>query len=284
MGSGRVFMHPAMARQRFRELVQLPDEAIDLSETSLVIAQENYPGIDVRSYLDQLDRWSNEIKSRLRGSRQIDHLIEAMHHVLYELEGFHGEADDYYDPKNALLNEVLDRHAGLPLALSIVYIEISRRLGFPTSGVSLPGHFLVKISGEWGEVLVDPFEEGRVLSTMECQRLMDRVYGGGVRLREQHLRSVSNRQIVARLLAHLKSSYRNLHDVESAIAAVDRLLILDERDAEELRDRGMLAMQLHRYEEAIVYLARYLDVVPNAEDRREIREKMLYLRAWLEQN
>jgi regulator of sirC expression with transglutaminase-like and TPR domain len=284
MNSGRLFTHPAVARQRFRQLAQLPDAALDLTEASLVIAQETYPGIDVRTYVKQLDHWSEEIRSRLAGSRDVERVVEEINHLLFELEGFHGEGDDYYDLRNTFLNEVLDRHAGLPLALSIVYIELSRRLGLDSSGVSLPGRFLVKVSGRWGDVLIDPFDGGRVLSTLECQRIMDQVYGGGVRLREHHLRAIPNRGILVRLLAHLKASYLARHDVESAIHAIDRLLILDERDVEELRDRGALAMQLHRYTEAIEHLERYLALASEGDDVLLVREQVLYLRSWLEQN
>jgi regulator of sirC expression with transglutaminase-like and TPR domain len=284
MPQGRLYTHPSMARRRFRELLQQPDAAISVCEASLVIAQESYPRIDVNAYLSQLDQWSDHIRSRVGRSANAEVLIEEINRLLYDVEGFHGESDDYYDPRNALLNEVLDRHAGLPLTLSIVYLDLARRLGLPTSGVSLPGRFLVKVSGIFGEILIDPYDEGRVLSTIECQRIMDQVYGGGVRLREQHLRSISNRDILVRLLAHLKSAFLNQHDLESAIKTIDRLLIIDERDAEELRARAALALQLHRYDEAIEHLERYLAFASSADDTRQVKEQLYYLRAWLEQN
>lgn len=281
MQSGRLFTHPAVARERFRQLAQLPDAHLDLSEASLVIAQESYPGIDVRAYVSQLDSWSNQIRSRIGGSTDVERIVDEINRLLFEEEGFHGEMDDYYDPRHAFLNEVLDRHAGLPLSLSIVYIELSRRLGLASSGVSLPGRFLVKISGLFGEILVDPFDDGRVLSTIECQRIMDQVYGGGVRLREQHLRGIPNRGVLVRLLAHLKTSFLAQRDVEAAIGAIDRLLILDDHDSDELRDRGELAMQLHRYAEAIEYLERYLEHESSPEVKRHVKEQIWYLRAWL---
>lgn len=284
MQTGRIFTHPALARQRFRELSRLPDASIDLTEASLVIALEEYPAIELGAYLQQLEIWSREIRRRLHGSQDAERLLEEMNHLLFEEEGFRGEGDDFYDPRTAFLNEVLDRHAGVPLTLSILYIELSRRAGFPMTGVALPGRFLVKISGPWGEIMVDPFDQGRVLSTTECQRIMDQVFGGAVRLREHHLRSTTNREIIARLLAHLKSVYITHDDLEGAIAAIDRLLILDDRDVYELRDRGLFAMQMHRYDEAIAFLERYLEIATAAEDQRQVREQIAYLRAWLEQN
>lgn len=280
----RLFTHPAAARQRFLELSQRPEPLLDLVEASLVIALEEYPGLDIDGYLSRVDGWSDAIRERMEGSRDIERIVEEINRLLFEEEGFHGEAGNYYDPRNTFLNEVLDRHAGLPLALSIVYLEISRRLGVDMSGVALPGRFLVKVCGEWGTIFIDPFDEGRVLTTAECQKIMDEVYGGGVRLREHHLRSSTRREIVGRVLSHLKSIYLSSNDLSRAIGSVDRLLILDGKDSYELRDRGLVSMQLHRYDEAIEFLERYLAATPHADDRPRIREQIEYLKAWMERN
>lgn len=284
MHSARVLTHPALARQRFRQLALLPDPLLDLVEASLVIAQEDHPGLDIDHYLGQVDEWTGAVLERVEGSRDVERIVSAVNRVLFEEEGFHGEDEDYYDPRSALLNETLDRHAGLPITLSILYIEISRRIGMDVSGVALPGRFLVKFSGDFGEVVVDPFDGGRVLTTIELQTLLDTLYGGGVRLREHHLRSFSRREILARELAQLKAAYLARHDIERAAASIDRLLILDDRDASELRDRASLAMQLHTYNEAIVCLERYLTLAPHADDSRRVREQILYLRSWLDAN
>lgn len=280
----RFFTHPAAARQRFLELTQRPEPLLDLVEASLVIALEEYPALDIDGYLRRVDGWSDAIRERVEGSRDIERIVEEINRLLFEEEGFHGEAENYYDPRNTFLNEVLDRHAGLPLALSIVYLEISRRLGIDMSGVALPGRFLVKVCGTWGTIFIDPFDEGRVLTTAECQKIMDEVYGGGVRLREHHLRSSSRREIVGRVLSHLKSIYLSSNDLSRAIGSVDRLLMLDGKDSFELRDRGLVSMQLHRYDEAIEFLERYLVATPHADDRSRIREQIAYLKAWMERN
>jgi regulator of sirC expression with transglutaminase-like and TPR domain len=284
MQSGRVLTHPALARQRFRQLAQMPDATLDLVEASLVIAQEDHPGLDIRHYLGQVDHWSGAVVERLDGSRDVERIVGAINRILFEEEGFHGEDEDYYDPRSVLLNETLDRHAGLPITLSILYIELSRRVGMDVSGVSLPGRFLVKFSGDFGQIVVDPFDGGRVLTTVELQQMLDSLYGGGVRLREHHLRSFSRKEILARELAQLKAAYLARHDLERAAASVDRLLILDDRDASEVRDRAALAMQLHAYNEAISCLERYLALAPHADDTSRVREQILYLRAWMDAN
>ncbi|GAC1434182.1 MAG: SirB1 family protein [Thermoanaerobaculia bacterium] len=284
MQSGRVLTHPAVARQRFREIAARPDAMLDLVEASLVISLEENPRVDVGHYLEQVALWSGAVQSRLEGSHDGERIVATINHILFDEEGFHGENEDYYDPRSALLNEALDRHAGLPITLSILYIEISRRVGVTAAGISLPGRFLVKLSGEFGQIVVDPFDGGRVLTTVELQKLLDEMYGGGVRLREHHLRSFSRKEILGRELAQLKAAYLAQHDLQRAAASVDRLLILDERDPYEIRDRAAIAMQMHAYTQAIDFFERYLELMPHADDRTRVREQIGYLRAWLEQN
>src|SRR5687768_11470437 len=242
MQSAKVLTHPALARRRFEEIASRPDAGLDLVEASLVIALEEHPALDIERHLTEVESWSEAVRGRLEGSRDVERIVETINRLLFDEEGFHGQDDDYYDPRSALLSEALDRHAGLPITLSILYIEMSRRIGVDAAGISLPGRFLVKFSGEFGQIVVDPFDGGRVLSTIELQVILDEMYGGGVRLREHHLRSFSRREILGRELAQLKAAYLAHHDLGRAAASVDRLLILDERDAFETRDRAMLAV------------------------------------------
>ena len=280
----RVLTHPAFARNRFVEIARQPDARLDLVEGSLVIALEDDPSIDIDSYLERVGEWSGAVRERLDGSRDVDRVVEAINRLLFEEEGFHGEDEDYYDPRSALLSATLDKHAGLPISLSVLYIEVARRVGAEVSGVSLPGRFLVKFSGAFGIVVVDPFEGGRVLTTLELQKLLDDVYGGGVRLREHHLRSFSPKEILARELARLKAAYLAQHDLPHAAASIDRLLILDENDPFEVRDRATVAVQMHAYAEAVACLERYLALRPHADDTARVREQIVWLKAWFEQN
>lgn len=289
MQSGRVLTHPALARRRFEEMAQQPEATLDLVEASLVIALEENPRLDLSRYLEEVHSWSDAVRQRLEGSRDVERVVETINRILFEEEGFHGEDEDYYDPRSALVSELLERHAGLPITLSVLYIELSRRTGVDVAGVkvagvSLPGRFLVKFSGPFGQIVVDPFDGGRVLTTVELQKILDGVYGGGVRLREHHLRSFTPREILARELAQLKAAYLAQHDLPRAAASIDRLLILDQRDAYEVRDRAALAMQLHAYAQAMELFERYLVLMPSADDRSRIRQQIAYLRAWLDQN
>ena len=281
---GRILTHPALARRRFVELAARPDPHVDLVEASLVIALEDQPGLAIDPYMARVAEWSSAIQQRLEGSRDVERIVESVNRLLFDEEGFHGEDEDYYDPRSALLSETLDTHAGLSITLSVLYIEISRRMGMDVAGISIPGRFLVKLSGDFGQIIVDPFDGGRVLTTIEIQQLLDSVYGGGVRLREHHLRSFTAKEILARELAHLKSAYLARHDLPHAAASSDRLLILDQKDPYEVRDRATIAAQMHAYGVAIEWFERYLSLMPGAEDHSRIREQIAYLRAWLEQN
>lgn len=284
MQQGRVLTHPAVARRRFEEIASRPEALLDLVEASLVIDLEENPAVDLPRHLDDVKSWSDAVRQRLAGSRDVERIVETINRLLFDEEGFHGENDDYYDPRSALLSDVLERHAGLPITLSVLYIELSRRAGIEAAGVSLPGRFLVKFTGPFGVIVVDPFDGGRILSTVELQKILDGMYGGGVRLREHHLRSFTPREILARELAQLKAAYLAQHDLPRAAASIDRLLILDDRDAYEVRDRGAIAMQMHAYGQAIALFERYLALAPSAEDRSRVREQIAYLRAWLDQN
>lgn len=284
MQPGRILTHPAVARRRFEEIAGRPEALLDLVEASLVIDLEETPSLDVDRHLAAVQAWSDAVRQRLEGSRQVERIVETINHLLFDEEGFHGEDDDYYDPHSAFLSKVLERHAGLPITLSVLYIELSRRVGIDAAGIALPGRFLVKFSGPFGVIVVDPFDGGRVLTSLELQKILDGMYGGGVQLREHHLRAFTPRQILGRELAQLKAAYLAQHDLARAAASMDRLLILDDRDPYEVRDRAALAMQLHAYGQAISLFERYLLLMPSADDRSRIREQVSYLRAWLDQN
>ena len=284
MQPGRVLTHPAVARRRFETLAGLPDERVDLVEASLIIELEENPALDVDHHLSGVKAWSDAVLARLKGRRDVERIVETINRILFEEEGFHGEDEDYYDPTSALLGKALERHAGLPITLSILYIELSRRAGIEAAGMALPGRFLVKFTGPFGVIVVDPFEGGRILSIVELQKILDGMYGGGVLLREHHLRAFTPKEILARELAQLKAAYLAQHDLTRAAASIDRLLILDDRDAYEVRDRAALATQMHAYAQAIELFERYLVLMPSADDRSRVREQIAYLRAWLDQN
>jgi regulator of sirC expression with transglutaminase-like and TPR domain len=269
---------PPPCRQRFAGLVSRPETAIDLAEAALVIAQEEYPKLEVAHYLSCLDGLGAEVRARVGSVEDPHRLISALGDYLFREQGFHGNSDDYYDPRNSFLNDVLDRRIGIPITLSAVYMEVGRRLGLRLHGVGMPGHFLVKYAGADEEIVIDPFNGGALLSHADCQRMLDRIYQGKVAFEPRFLATVGTRQILCRMLNNLKAIYFKKQDFAKALSVVDRLLIIEPASATEVRDRGLLLSQLKRYPEATADLERYLKLAPQAEDSGVICDHLRSIR------
>lgn len=265
-------------RHAFTQMVQRPEAAIDLAEAALLMAKEEYPTLDVGDYLARLDAMGAALRATLQGVTEPCRQIEALNHLLFTEHGFRGNSEDYYDPRNSFLNEVLDRRTGIPITLSVVYLAVARRANLPFVGAGMPGHFLVKHAEPDGEIVVDPFAQGAVLSVADCQQILDRIFGGKVTFGPQHLATVGAQQILSRMLTNLKTIYFNNQEYGKALSAVDRLLILNPQCATEVRDRGLLASQLRRYSDAGADLERYLRMAPQAEDREVILEHLRAIR------
>jgi regulator of sirC expression with transglutaminase-like and TPR domain len=266
----------------FRAAVELPDDEIDLGRAALAIAQEEYPTLDIQTYLERLDQLAATVRDRSAGENTPYRLIASLNYVLFTQEGYRGNRDDYYDPKNSFLNDVIERRIGIPIALSVLYMEVARRADLRLHGVGFPGHFLVKYAGDEGEIVpeivTDPFDKGEVRTTEELQKMLDRLYGGKVRLQPEFLSRVSNRQIVQRMLANLKAIYMRQENFLKAVSVVERLVILDPISADEIRDRGLLYLKLERFPEAVDDLETYLRLMPDAADAEEILEQVLALK------
>jgi regulator of sirC expression with transglutaminase-like and TPR domain len=269
---------PPSCRLAFAQLVRQPEAAINLAEATLLIAKEEYPDLDVASYLTRLDAMSAEVQRLADDSLDPRRLIAALNEHLFQQLGFRGNAENYYDPKNSFLNEVLDRRTGIPITLSTLYLEVGRRIGLPVHGVGMPGHFLVKCAGRDEEIVIDPFNAGGILSDADCQRILDRIYHGKLCFERAMLSVIGTRQILTRMLNNLKVIYFNNQEYGKALSIVERLLILHPQAASEVRDRGLLSCQLKRYSEASADLERYLRLAPKAEDSEVIREHLRSLR------
>jgi regulator of sirC expression with transglutaminase-like and TPR domain len=258
------------ARERFARLAAGPDDRIDLAEAALLIAAEEYPSLDVAAYLRRFDELaaaaSGEVRPGLAPAEQIARLN---HHLFVEC-GFAGNSDDYYDPRNSFLNDVLDRRTGIPISLSIVYSEVAQRLDLPVYGVSFPGHFLAKYVGD-PEIIIDAFF-GTVIGADECAQRLRGIYGDDAQLDPRLLRPAPAREILARMLSNLKQVYVQHSDFERALGCVDRILLLAPNTARELRDRGILYQRLECYAAALQDFERYLRLAPDDEAAHLIRD------------
>src|SRR5688500_8047944 len=263
----------AEARRRFAAEVSRPEGEIDLARAALLVAAEEEPRhADVERCVAHLDEMGAEARARMDaegGPR-----VEALNRYLFGELGFAGNEADYYDPRNSMLHQVLGRRTGIPITLSVVYIEVGRRAGLRVEGLGLPGHFIVRASeGEGEGVLVDPFNRKQT-DRDECQARLDLIYEGKLTLEDAHLRPVGARGILLRMLGNLKAVYARAQLFRRALAAVERILLLAPHDLEERRDRGMLLAQLERLHEAVADTQTYLNLAPNAPDAEAVREQL----------
>ncbi len=266
------------ARQWFASEARRPERELDLARAALLIAKEQYPGLSVEPYLARLDQLAEEVKDRLADETAPLVVLDELTRTLYQRHDFRGNTEAYYDPRNSLLNDVLDRRLGIPITLGIVLLEVGWRLHLPLNGVNFPHHFLVRFQGDAFDLLVDPYDGGRARYEHQAQELLDRVYGGKVRVRESFLRRASKRDILVRTLGNLKGIYVNAGDHARALGVVERLLILRPDADEEQRARGVLLARLGHREKAIEQLRRWLATAPagdQADRALQLLERLL---------
>lgn len=265
------------ARQSFQQEINQPDDQIDLSKAALYIAQEEYPELDLEEYLNAFDTMAAELRDRLPSQSYPLRIIQTINRYLYEDLRFTGNVTDYYDPRNSFLNQVIERRTGIPITLSLVYLEVAKRVDFPMCGVGMPGHFLIRPNFPEMEIFVDAFNQGEVMFTHDCQERLSQIYGQPVSLQPQFLESVSNRQFLMRMLTNLKFIYLQQEELEKALAAVERILLLFPELAGELRDRGLIYYQLGHFVSAVADFENYLAFVPDADDAPVIRRLLQQL-------
>ena len=275
-----------MARlDRFAEMLSREDGRIELASACLQIAEDAYPGLDVDGYVGEIERFAKRLRARLAPDAAAEDRVIALNEFLFDDLGFSGNIDNYYDPRNSYLNEVLDRRIGIPITLSVLYMEIGRRIGLPFEGVSFPGHFLVRLPLRGGTLVLDPFSGGVPQSEDELRERLKRVIprdaAGGVPVAElpldQFLEPASNRQILARVLRNLKGVYREKDSPERLLEVLNRMIIVAPDSAAELRDRGLVYQRLECWRPALKDLADYLEREPDAPDLDEVRAKLVEL-------
>lgn len=269
---------PEAIRADFVRLVRAPEPALDLARAALLVAAESDPRVDVDRQLHTLDSWAAALRDRLEPGWNNLQKLARLRHFLFEELGFRGDHQDYYSPSNVLLHEVMQRRLGIPLTLSIIFMELGWRIGIPFEGVGFPGHFLVRLTGEPRDLLLDPFNHGRTVHEEDCRAMLREVTGGRLEFEGRLVASVSKRDMIARLLLNLKGSYLRSNQDEAALAAVDRLLLIHPDDLDEVRDRGLLLYRLRRYGKALEALLTYLRGRPQAPDRTTIEQHAITLR------
>jgi regulator of sirC expression with transglutaminase-like and TPR domain len=280
---------------RFAAFAARPDEQLGLAEGALLIAEMAYPHLPPRRYLRRLDALTLLVREELGmapGDRlppaslerraTAERVLQALALVIAEREGFSGNTEDYYDPRNSFLNEVLDRGAGIPITLSSIYLEVARLLGTPLAGVNTPGHFLMKWPlslDEGGDLFLDAFHGGRIMEAADCRHfvrtLLGEAYPGW---NPRWTEPLDTRAILMRILNNLKMIYLQKGETVQALEVVDRLLLLRPDLAEELRDRGLLRLALGEPLLAAADIAAYAEREPSAPELGRLRRKFSELR------
>lgn len=264
-------MNYVSARQYFYQEIQQVDENIDLAKAALYIATEEYPDLDCDEYLNALDTMAFELQERLPDTRYPMRVVKCINEYLYGDLGFAGNTENYYDPRNSFLNDVIERRLGIPITLALVYLEVARRVDFPMVGVGMPGHFLIRPDIPDMDIYIDTFHEGEILFPQDCELRLSQIYQQPVQLQPEHLPRVTKAQFLIRLLSNLKHIYLNKQELELALAAVERILLVAPDSTIDTRDRGLLSYQLGRFTQATEDLETYLYRTPDARDASVIR-------------
>jgi len=258
------------------------DHDIPLFSTALLIAQDEYPRLDSIAYETRLRDYTDRLASLLRSSDPAPTQLRCLNQFLFDELGFSGDDQDYYDPRNSYLNEVLDRRLGNPISLAVVQIELAQRLGVPLQGISFPGHFLVRLPMDEGIVVLDPFQKGRSLDAAELRRRarshLDTHDIDDTRLARM-LEPASHRAILLRMLRNLKGVYVEREQWDKALRCSDRLLTLDAHQPAEFRDRGTYYLRMGHLAAARGDLRRYLALTPQADDAEAIAQQLSELGA-----
>lgn len=264
----------SQARRAFTELIRRPDPQVPLAEAAMVVAWEDRDGPDPRDRLAQFDAFAELARPAVAEAEDGPARAAALSAALGSRLGFRGDPRCYQhpDPANSHLDLVLERRCGLPILLSLVYLEVGWRLGLPVHGLALPGHFLVRLADETGDLFLDPFNGGARWSLGDCERQIASFYGEiSPELTAMIMAPPARGAILARILRNLKQTYLSRDDVQRALASVERLMLLDASDPGELRDRGLLRLRAGRAHAAIEDLERYARENPAAIDLAEIK-------------
>lgn len=265
-----------LANDLFRQMVSRPSSQVDLASASLLIALDEFPDLDIRKYLQTIDLLARSIRPHLQfpPEEQPVMAIEVINRQLFEVEGFRGNHEHYYDPRNSYLNEVLDRKLGIPITLSVIYMEVGMRLGLKLEGVGMPGHFIVKTFHRGVDIFVDPFSKGEILLEQGCCEKLAQVHGEDFQFDRSYLNSVSRHQILTRMLTNLKLIYFQNRDYRRALGVTEKILLVTPELPAEIRDRGSIHYKLNHLSDALKDWVRYLELQPAAPDASEIKKNI----------
>jgi len=247
-----------------------------LDRAALELAAIEFPGLEWEPFLDQLNQLAAQLADRMRNFNDGRDFVETAQRFLFGELGFQGNVDDFFDPRNSFLNQVLERRMGIPISLSVLYMEVARRLSMPVFGIGLPRHFVLEYDDGRYSTYIDPFHGGRLISERECYQL-----AGASVADPSLLRRVSKKEIMMRMLQNLRGVYLRRQDWNRTVETLNLLLIGAPNAASLYKQRGLLNFELKRMHAARADLEQYLSLEPAAADQREIQRQIQAIHSWL---
>lgn len=236
----------------------------NLIEKCLKLAQIlEYPELNITNEIEKIKEFGLKFRDRIVESKNPTYTISLLNEFLFDVEKFQGDLDDYYNPKNNFLNYVLDKKSGIPITLCILYTEIAKYANIDLKIVGFPSHVIVKFEEE---MILDPFNRGRLLELEDLQEILYQNYGDSVEFEAEYLNEIPEEKILVRMLRNLKNSYMDSFAYDMAIICNKMILGIIPYSIDEIRDMGILEEKLGNYENAIKFLNTYLEKDPNAED------------------
>jgi len=256
-------------------------ENYNLIEKCLKLAQVlEYPEIDISKEIDRIKELGISFRNRITESKNPTYVISLLNEFLFDIEKFQGDLEDYYNPKNNFLSYVLKEKSGIPITLCILYTEIAKYAGLDLKIVGFPSHVIVKYEEE---MILDPFNRGRLLELDDLQEILYQNYGDSVEFHVEYLNQISDEKIIVRMLRNLKNSYTDSFAYEMANMCNRMILEIIPNSPEEIRDSGILEGKLKNYDDAVKFLNKYLEMEPNAEDVDFVLELIKEIRGKISQ-
>lgn len=274
---------PASPLDYFSALVA-EDASFALLEAAIVLAHDEYPSLDAQGVMDQIDALAQRLRQRLPADASPTHRLRMLNRFFFREMGFAGHVNDFHHPDNSYLHRVLQTRLGIPISLALLYIELAQQIGLAASGISFPGHFLVKLRLPAGEVVIDPFTGESLSRDRLEERLAPWRALSGPNVDDEiplglFLQAAEPRDILARMLRNLKAAHQRQGDLPRQLAVQQRLVRLLPGDWDERRERGLLLAELGSPREALIDLQTCLDQRPDGPQAEQLRQRLAELRS-----
>lgn len=262
----------------FLQLASLADDRINLAHSALLIAKAAYPDLDESIYLARLDRLAADVKRDMTADLEAVDIIARINNILFDKEKFRGNREAYYDPDNSFLNRVLDCKTGIPITLCLIYIEVAGRLGLDVRGIGLPGHFIAALYHTGGNIFIDPFNRGEILSVGDCLEIV-RTYAGETAQPDLGwLQPIGRKELLARMLRNLKLIYARQENDVMLFKMVHWILKLQPDSPLELSERALLYEDMGNPTRAVIDWERCLANIHDHQGVEKIRARINILK------